>query len=884
MKKVLPLIIFILFALQVNAQQPEDYFITKWNVPAYQKIKIPTNPIYTYNYTVDWGDGTPVTTFTGDAIHDYGPSGGVFTVKISGNFPQFYNNGVWNTFLSSIEQWGNIQWKSMARSFKTVQNMAINTIDNPNLSQVTDMSEMFFQSGAFNGDLSGWDVSNVTNMHKMFFQCEQFNQDISNWNVGNVTDMSHMFEKTAFNQDIGNWDVSEVTTMASMFSENVVFNQDLSRWNINNVTTMHNMFNGNGSALSPANYDALLNGWSTLALPNNLTFNEPTLQYCNAGAARAIILNKGWTIWDGGTNCSGGCASTITWNGTSWTGGSVPSQNQKAIINGDYNTAISGSIDACSIQINPGFTLTVSPATTIKVQRDLAINGYLVFESDDMGNGELGILGPKAAIVGKATVQRYMKEKRSYRMVSSAVTTSTSIMDNWQEGVHNTSLPYSNNQNPNPGFGTHITGSNSGANGFDASGTGAPSMYNVNIATQQFQAVNNTDVNKLTVGEAYLMMVRGDRSIDLNNNNSLGETTLRATGKPIWGKKHLKYAVPYAGAFVMFGNPYQSAVDMTSVLANSVNVNKNHYYIYDPSLGAHGAYVTVGLTNPVNLPASNANKYLQPGQGAQVATLSAGLVGLNFLEIDKAPGQFTSTNANGNTTSIDGMLMGQLYTEENYNNGGPVHDGFAILFAEENNNAITPVDAVKPMNFYENLGVDHAGTYLSLESRTMPQAGEIFKLYTSGYTNDRYVITIELNSLEETEFYLDDRFTGTTKVIEAGVNAYDFSIDSNNPESKASDRFSIRVAERLSVNDNTSNLYLSFYPNPMGNKLNIANPGNIVLDKISIYDITGRVVKVMNPKETGSVVIMDVSDLSPATYMVVVESETGKISKLLVKE
>ncbi len=889
MKNILLFFSLLVASANMLAQQPEDYFITKWEYPGWGNITIPTNSVYTYNYTVDWGDGSPISTHTANASHVYSTAG-IYTIKISGTFPQFYNNGAWNEALKSIEQWGNIQWKSMARSFKTVQNMAINSIDNPDLSQVTDMSEMFFQSGEFNGDISGWDVSNVKNMSLMFFQCPAFNQDIGNWNVSNVTDMSHMFERTPFNQDIGNWDVSSVTTMASMFSENVVFNQDIGRWNINNVTTMHNMFNGNAGALSPANYDALLSGWSTLALPNKLIFNEPTLKFCNAEAARQTIKDKEWTIYDGGTNCLGSCTTETTWNGSAWSNG-LPTSTKKAVFAANYNTATSGSIDACSIQINPGFTLTVAPRTTIKVQRDLAIDGNLIFQSDATGNGELAKLGEKAAVVGDATVHRFMLEKRSYRMVSPAVTTSSNIRANWQEGVNNVGIPYSQNQNPNPGFGTHITGSTTGANGFDATGTGAPSLYTVDVAAQQFQVVGNTDVNKLTAGEAYLMMVRGDRSIDLNYNNSFGKTTLRAKGKLVWGKKHLKFASPSNGAFVMFGNPYQSAVNMNTVLATSTNVNKNFYYVYDPSLGANGAYVTVYLPTgnnnnggTTNVPSSSANQYLQPGQGAQVATLSKGGVTLDFLESDKAPGQFTSTNATGNTSLLEGMLMGQLFTQENYNNGGPVHDGFAILFAEENDNAITSVDAVKPMNFYENMGIDHDGTYLSIEKRALPQAGEIFPLYTSGYNYSNYVITIEVNGLADAAFYLDDNFRGNSTLIDAGENAYGFTVDSNNPESKATDRFSIRVAERLSIDENAFIAGITLYPNPMEGQLKIGNSNNVQLESASIYDITGRLLRTIDLKGATSEVTLDVSDLSAATYMVVINSEKGRISKLMVKK
>ena len=59
-----------------------------------------------------------------------------------------------------------------------------------------------------------------------------FNTDIAYWDVSNVTDMSNMFFKAQiFNQDIGNWDVSNVTKMVSMFQVAKVFDQDIGSWN-----------------------------------------------------------------------------------------------------------------------------------------------------------------------------------------------------------------------------------------------------------------------------------------------------------------------------------------------------------------------------------------------------------------------------------------------------------------------------------------------------------------------------------------------------------------------------------------------------------------------------------------------------------------------------
>ena len=55
------------------------------------------------------------------------------------------------------------------------------------VSQVTDMSGLFYMKNTFNDNISNWDVSNVTNMLDMFSNATAFNQDISSWNVSNVT-------------------------------------------------------------------------------------------------------------------------------------------------------------------------------------------------------------------------------------------------------------------------------------------------------------------------------------------------------------------------------------------------------------------------------------------------------------------------------------------------------------------------------------------------------------------------------------------------------------------------------------------------------------------------------------------------------------------------
>ena len=268
MKNILGFILLLLASSNLLAQD----FITTWQTDKQgssnnDQITIPTGS-GTFNYNVDWGDGTSSTGLTSSVTHTF-PSSGIYTVSISGDFPHLSFSGAWQDWskLLTIEQWGNQQWLSMNSSFRNCYNLTYNATDIPDLSLVTDMSYMFFSAGSFNGaignwdvstvdnmegmfrgaanfnqNIGSWDVSNVNDMYGMFYDAFDFNQDIGNWNVSNVTNMAYMFSASAFNQAINTWDVSSVDNIAYMFRYNFVFNQDLNDWDISNMTNLDSMF------------------------------------------------------------------------------------------------------------------------------------------------------------------------------------------------------------------------------------------------------------------------------------------------------------------------------------------------------------------------------------------------------------------------------------------------------------------------------------------------------------------------------------------------------------------------------------------------------------------------------------------------------------------
>ena len=283
----------LVFSLSLHLAYAKGDFVTTWKTDnagtsASDQITIPTDSSdYTYDYNVDWGDGNTDADVTGDITHTYATPG-TYTVSINGTFPYIaFRNGGDKLKILSIEQWGGNEWLSMVGSFFGCSNLVINATDAPNLSSVTDMSDMFFGDSALGttGDLDAWDVSNITNMNSVFtndssfnqplgdwdvsnvtnmdslFGDSGFNQDISSWKTGKVTNMRWMFYSTPFNQNIGGWDVSNVTNFQTMFY-GTPFNQDISSWNTQSATDMDNMFT----------YDSAFNqnigGWNTSKVTN----------------------------------------------------------------------------------------------------------------------------------------------------------------------------------------------------------------------------------------------------------------------------------------------------------------------------------------------------------------------------------------------------------------------------------------------------------------------------------------------------------------------------------------------------------------------------------------------------------------------------------------
>lgn len=267
---------------------PSPAFITTWKtdnsgVSGDDQIMISTKG-EAGNFTVDWGDGTVEHNLTGDNTHTYG-SAGTYIVEIMGDFPRIYFGNTTNydpEKLLSVDNWGDIEWTTMSEAFSFCSNLQINAKDAPDLSGVTDMSDMFYDASLFNQNIGHWDVSTIENMNAVFMNASAFNQDINDWNTSNVTDMAYMFSgATSFNQPLSNWNMKMVGSTYAMFMNASVFNQEINSWDMGSVNTMVYMFN------AAEDFNRNIGDWNTSAVDN--------MGYMFGGAS---LFNGNIELWD----------------------------------------------------------------------------------------------------------------------------------------------------------------------------------------------------------------------------------------------------------------------------------------------------------------------------------------------------------------------------------------------------------------------------------------------------------------------------------------------------------------------------------------------------------------------------------------------------------
>lgn len=576
--------------------------------------------------------------------------------------------------------------------------------------------------------------------------------------------------------------------------------------NLNDLTTWGN--NANGSGTIPSNFDA----GKVFMLRNRTSY----------------ILNNNWTV-AGAVNIAEG--TSLQLNGKTLgltqivglgTLSGTPASN--LILNG-YGTGLTtlrfakNAENLNELRINRTASATTTLATPLNIYGALVHNGgsfntndFLTLRSTLAGTARIAPLSSTATITGKAIIERYIPNRRAWRLLSAPVEPEARVTVNaWQEGV-TTASP---NPNPNPGYGTQLSGGSS-INGFDTGSFVSVKRYNNTNDT--WIPLTNTNLYKAGA-LPYMTFVNGDRSISSTNTTVPAmATTLRVKGTLRTGSQ----AIPVeATGYTAVANPYASPINFATISKNSV---QNSFWVWDPKLGGTygvGAWVNVswnGTSYDVT-PASISpeSQYIQSGQGFMVK--STGVAGsIVIKESDKSA--TPTANVFRQNSSAKQIRM-TLKTSEN-DKEGDVIDETVAAFGAPYADKVDELDVPKLPNIKENISVARGDKSLMVDRRSEIEGEALIQLKLWNTEQKSYRFEIYPSNLSSAQSAtLEDTYLHTSVLIDLNsVTQYTFAITAD-PASQNPYRFKIVLNAKRSLPGMStvdSREGIKVFPNPIKGK------------------------------------------------------------------
>jgi len=594
-------------------------------------------------------------------------------------------------------------------------------------------------------------------------------------------------------------------------------------------------------------------------------------------------------VFDGDSVFSGGL-----WSGI------VPSETSGndfiLIKDGVYIT--DGNIELEAIYVLNRAAFEVRPQDVLTVNDKIINNGLFTFKSNASASAQLAD-ATSVKINGDMTVERYMSNNRAFRFVSSPVGGRQTIREAWQENAT------TGNFDPSPSFGTHITGEQGTAGnvnattGFDETATGNVSIFRFDNSDGDYftdplnpNTVTSTNVT-LESGIPYALLVRGDRSINLNSNTSAGSTTLRATGNMTTGTQSsgtdFTGLNANANGFSLVPNPYQAIVDACAITRS----NLNDSFVVRSVDATFGDWLEIDLSStgaglcsaaPVPGPGSDDSRFIPPGIAFFVQTATSAAASLEFNEDDKATDNAALTTVYSTTDMF--FLNARLYTTSELQNGDIERDAFGLRFDSQFTTlANSNEDIAKFVNDAESIAVVNNGLQ-AIDKQGLPNLGDVVQLETSGYTTTQYSLLFMMENVPVgVAVFINDAYLGTQTEISDGF-VFDFSVDTNIPESIAGDRFSLVFDNTtLGVTDNKFGTNFSVYPNPTTDGVfNISTPGLSGEANVEISNILGQTLVLQSKEITGGGVNIDAQGLSNGVYLVkLTQNNQSYTTKIIIE-
>lgn len=512
---------------------------------------------------------------------------------------------------------------------------------------------------------------------------------------------------------------------------------------------------------------------------------------------------------------------------------------------------------------------------------NLDANNNLTLLSNASGSAVIAPVAAGSNITGKVTVQRFIPQgKRAFRFLTPGVTTDDFIANNWQ-------------------LATHITGSTSGANGFDQTVSGNPSMFvynNQQAAGSGWAPIANTDATNLQVGHGYRLLVRGDRTptnitaASLPNMNTA--VTLAATGTVAVGTVTLNASSDPAinnttntttNGFSLIGNPYVNTVNWNDLTKTGLT---DAYYAWDANMGTaaqRGRYVVFSTALGTNNMASAVNEFIQPGQAFFVKNTALGTAGsITFNEVNKVGGSSISNQVFSTPATLSRIDLQVYETNELALSGYPI-DAAVAVFSPSFSNEIDALDIDKLSTGTENIAFKNQNKNFAIETRALVTPTDELQIDLNEFVaNKNYSFKTIFSDFDTnaTPYLVDTYLNEVTALNNNQATIHHFQTN-NEAASFANNRFKIVFQNTPLSNPEFNENALVLYPNPVTNgQFHISLPTNMTGEvTVSIKNLLGQTVYESKVDATPTIAIQTNQKLAQALYVVTITNNGKSVSK-----
>lgn len=567
------------------------------------------------------------------------------------------------------------------------------------------------------------------------------------------------------------------------------------------------------------------------------------------------------------------CVATVTIAGTptaytvgGWSAG-TPGPGSNAKISHDYNTATEGSIDACTCEIDATKTLTIAADNYLNITKDITVNGSLIVEH----TGSVVQTDGLADVTNNGTINVQLTtpvlQTRDFMIMGSPMDSET------RYGVFNDAFLVLDHTPAN--FDPHPGVPPGGTNFADDNGD-FWSAYTGNIDVGRGYIVRpQTGYTDPANHPYYMTYAQGT----LNNGDVTKAIEFNGLGTNPDGTPNV------------LANPYASAISGYDLIFDNPLINEIYFWehLTPPSSGTPGAgninfsmddismYNLTGGTKAANDPGTSTvpNGVISTGQGFGIKAFAAGNIAFsNSMRLTSGNTTLRAPNEN----EIDRIWLNVSNAE--YMMGSSTLVAFNPLATPlrdpgyDSNRLATAIAIYSHLDDgSEQLGIQTIGAFDDSAKISLGFASQVDAEIS-------FILSLEqvegLN-MENTTIFISDNDQNVVHNLSKG--SYEFKSEMGT----FNQRFTL-FFEQEDILGPDSNILkaIAVYPNPTTGIINVHSPKAAILG-IDIYDIRGRrVVEILDKEENNY--LLDLSPLETAIYFIKVYTDSGSITKKVIKD